>query len=71
VQNDVTLIHSENSSEKKRCKFRNKITLLDAEAHFLLFSPNRGLHNRPNEWSIFKKASPRKRIRCVGEDKRE
>jgi hypothetical protein len=29
------------------------------------------LHNRPNEWSIFKKASPRKRIRCVGEDKRE
>ena len=28
VQNDVTLIHSENSSEKKRCKFRNKITLL-------------------------------------------
>ena len=28
VQNDVTLIHSENPSEKKRCEFRFKITLL-------------------------------------------
>jgi hypothetical protein len=28
VQNDVTLIHSENPSEKKRCEFQNKATLL-------------------------------------------
>jgi hypothetical protein len=28
VQNDVTLIHSENPSKKKRCEFCFKITLL-------------------------------------------
>jgi hypothetical protein len=41
------------------------ICSLDAEAHFLLFSPNRGLRNRPNErpqsshvWSIVSVATP-------------
>jgi hypothetical protein len=29
AQIDVTLIHSKNPSEKKRCEFRNKITLLE------------------------------------------
>jgi hypothetical protein len=28
VQNDVTLIHSENPSEKKRCELQNKATLV-------------------------------------------
>jgi hypothetical protein len=30
VQNDVTLIHSENPSEKKRCEFCFKITLMSS-----------------------------------------
>jgi hypothetical protein len=38
VQNDVTLIHSENPSEKKRCEFQNKATLLASECPGQFFS---------------------------------
>ena len=44
MQNDVTLIHSENPSEKKRCEFQNKATLLS----FLRkeISPREETHNK-------------------------
>jgi hypothetical protein len=43
VQNDVTLIHSENPSEKKRCEFCFKTTLLTKAKEMLLEQDKRGL----------------------------
>ena len=35
VQNDVTLIHSKNPSEKKRCELQNKATLVHSSVLIL------------------------------------
>jgi hypothetical protein len=46
VQNDVTLIHSENPSEKKRCEFCFKTTLIWPPRLFCAGAP------QPPRWSV-------------------